>query len=231
MKFYAVLISSLVGLSASPAFAQSLSIDFNGQAGPTQSGFVGVNPSAAAVVGGVSVATGVTLELLPGTSIDGRNRTTALPGNPVESLVQDFAFSTASEIDVRLSGVASGTYDFLGYFHDTTVTQIDADISYSVDGGTTFVAAGTVNYTTGVVTIPATLSFRVIVPASAQLLVRVSNPFPGPGAPTFRPVINGFVLTEVPRPVTATKPAALAALACLAMAFSLVLVARRARRV
>jgi hypothetical protein len=87
-----------------------------------------------------------------------------------------------------------GTYVLTGYFHDSAADQGPAELSLSVDGGTTY-AYGPDAFVNSTGSNPPEIATQSIVftaDGSNQVVLKVSNPdLP---APTVRPILDGFDL-------------------------------------
>lgn len=167
---------------------------------PVQAGYVGANAADAADGSPISIG-GLTLALAsagtespPGGGVNGRDRGALDASQPLSDLARDFAFAFGEELVMTIGGVAKGTYLFTGYFHDSTVDQGDADVSLSVDGGSTF-PYGPTTVASSTTTNPpeiATLSVLVQVTGEGSVVVKIANPdLP---TPTVRPILDGFDL-------------------------------------
>lgn len=133
-------------MAGSSAFA-SLNLDFNDGGSPTQAGFEGVTLAGATGLNGGAVGSSIGVSFTTdGGELDARNRS-IVPGS-LANLGRDFIFAVrggtppATYMDIVISGIDAGLYEFTGYFHDSDpasgASNALMDVLYSVDGGTTF---------------------------------------------------------------------------------------------
>ncbi|QNN21509.1 hypothetical protein HED60_04215 [Planctomycetales bacterium ZRK34] len=188
-----------------------LFVDFNEGSSPTQAGYTSVTTAGAT---GLSSPFGSIDIGLPSFGFDADRDRGALSSEQAQSdLLRDFIFSqTTTGLDITLSGVEAGVYEFTGYFHDNNVDQNYADILISTDGGSTFVNGLLgVDYSVG--TNPAAVGmgrFNFTANGADDVVFRIV----GHGG-DHNNLINGFDLVAIPTP--AALPAGLLLLTGLMM--------------
>jgi hypothetical protein len=171
---------------------------------PVQAGFIGVD--------GVDASDGSPVDLgfaqvslassgveTNGTGTEGRDRGPLDPGQGRSDLARDFVFAWGENLDLTLEGLEAGTYVWSGIFHDSVVDQGAADLSASVDGGSTF-TVGPVGFVHSTGTNPLSPAYASLVFTTNGIdpvVVRIANPdLP---TPTVRPILNGFTV-KLPEP-------------------------------
>lgn len=161
----------------------------------TQAGYVSVTQAGAtgivSQVGTVNVSTNASATINPD-----RDRGALSSAVTESDLLRDFLFNQVSSLDITVSGLNAGVYEFTGYFHDRTVNQnASVDVLVSTDGGANFVngVLGVV-YSTGSNPDPfSTGSFDLTVNGGNDVVFRIV----GSGANN---LINGFDLIAIPTP-------------------------------
>ncbi|MCO6044678.1 PEP-CTERM sorting domain-containing protein [Aeoliella sp. ICT_H6.2] len=144
---------SLALILSGYAHAASLLVDVNDRnaSSPTQAGYLALTQDG---VTGISTDFGMldlTLTGTVGAALDDRDRGALDASQPLSDLLRDFVFisqqldsSTGDpitgdgQIELTISGLDAGYYEFKGYFHDRSVDHVSGDIAVSTDGGGTF---------------------------------------------------------------------------------------------
>ncbi len=166
-------------------------------ASPVQAGYVGADAADASdgtpiVVDGLALSLASEGTEVGGTGVDGRDRGALDASQPLSDLARDFAFALGEDLVLSIDNVQQGTYVWTGYFHDSNVDQGEAEVSLSVDGGSTF-PFGPYPYFHSTGTNPPSIATQSIVfetDGKSPVVVRISNPdLP---APSVRPILDGF---------------------------------------
>lgn len=189
------IVGGMFLVAGSSAFA-SLNLDFNDGSSPTQTGFVGVTTAGAPAITGSGIGSSIGVSFASDGDIDDRNRTTT-PGS-LTDLGRDFIFavgggtSPASYLDIIISGIDAGLYEFTGYFHDSQPSANNAliDVAYSVDGGATF-TNGLVDFARSEGTAPVAFGSFQFAATGANVVFRVNSNVNGH-------LINGLQVAAVP---------------------------------
>ena len=160
----------------------------------TQTGYLSVTQS-----GVTSVATDVgtvDISVGPFSANPDRDRGPVTTDPDKSDLLRDFVFNQATNLDITVSNLDAGTYEFTGYFHDNVVDHGTVDILYSTDGGSTFLSGAlNVDYSNGSSPDPFGFgSFYLQADGLNDVIFRITDA--GSGAN----VINGFDLVAIPTP-------------------------------
>jgi hypothetical protein len=159
----------------------------------TQAGYVSVTQAGASGIDSQVGTVDVSFNTLLGNPDRDRG---ALTSSVVESdLLRDFLFNQSSSLDITVSGLDAGIYEFTGYFHDKTVDQGFADILFSTDGGSSFVNGVLgVDYSVGSSPDPFGMGrFTLVADGVNDVVFRIIGSGPNN-------LINGFDLVAIPTP-------------------------------
>jgi hypothetical protein len=201
----------LTGSSGPPPLPPAgLLVDFNdNDSGPqlTQDGYAAVTQAGGTVPTAIGVGGAVTVTLPSGglpNGMDDRDRgaLTGGPGLAQSDLLRDFVFTQAGQLDITLSTLAAGIYEFTGYFHDNNVDQGFADLLVDVGDGNGFdLKVDDLAYSTSSSPDPVGSGrFRFAADGTSPVVIRMDSS--GGQYSGANDVINGFSVKLVPEPTT-----------------------------